>query len=213
MTQKLISALLETRKAIKNPPLDSVNPHFRSKFASLKAVVEHTVEVAAQHGICVIGDPQKAESGIDMYTVLAHESGEEMRLGPMFFPCAKRDAQGYASALTYSRRYHLMSIFNVVGDVDDDGNEASKKWEMPEKMARDFATLLDDAVVIRDQNGKLESFEGVDEFATAWMALDQEKQKAFGPWISTIWPGEVSKIKAHMRDVMQAWRANQQEAA
>lgn len=81
-----------------------------------------------------------------------------------------------------------------------------KRWEMPEKMARDFATLIDDATVERDLEGNLESHEGVYEFAKAWIAMDQEKQKAFAPWMSKLWPGKVSVMKAHMHDLVKAYR-------
>ena len=38
---------------------------------------------------------------------------------------AKNDMQGLGSAITYARRYGIMSILNLPTE-DDDGNEASK---------------------------------------------------------------------------------------
>jgi hypothetical protein len=42
-------------------------------------------------------------------------------------PVSKADAQGFGSAATYARRYHLMAVANVVGDEDDDANQATGK--------------------------------------------------------------------------------------
>jgi hypothetical protein len=38
-------------------------------------------------------------------------------------PASKQDAQGYGSALTYARRYSLMTAFGICPE-DDDGNAA-----------------------------------------------------------------------------------------
>jgi hypothetical protein len=55
---------------------------------------------------------------------LGHESGEERSLGKLFVPANKKDAQGFGSALTYARRYGLMTAFGVPAE-DDDGNAAA----------------------------------------------------------------------------------------
>ena len=125
-TPKLNKALCEARGNIKNPPMDSVNPHFKNKFASLKAVVESVVPVMAEHGIAVVQDIQTVDDGIVCYTHLFHESGEDRTFGPLKMRATKNDPQGYASASTYARRYHLMAVGCVVGDADDDGNAASE---------------------------------------------------------------------------------------
>ncbi len=55
--------------------------------------------------------------------VLHHASGESMSLGSLFVPANKNDAQGFGSALTYCRRYALVTAFGVPTE-DDDGNAA-----------------------------------------------------------------------------------------
>lgn len=125
-TPELNKAFAAARKEIKNPSFDSENPHFRSKFASLQAVMNATIPKLAEHGISVHQDLQTADGGIACYTHLCHESGEEKVYGPLVIPFTKHDAQGYASASTYARRYHLMGVVGVVGDNDDDGNAASE---------------------------------------------------------------------------------------
>ena len=45
--------------------------------------------------------------------------------GKLHVPASKQDPQGYGSALTYARRYSLMSACGIAPE-DDDGNAASK---------------------------------------------------------------------------------------
>ena len=58
-------------------------------------------------------------------TVFLHESGEALRCGKLHVPASKQDPQGYGSALTYARRYSLMTACGIAPE-DDDGNAASK---------------------------------------------------------------------------------------
>ena len=124
-TPKLNKALVAARKGMSNPKFDSENPHFRSKFASLKSVFDAVIPALLDQGIFVAQDLVGVDDGIGCYTHLMHESGEEKRFGPFVVHPTKRDPQGEASASTYARRYGLQAVAGVVGDVDDDGNAAS----------------------------------------------------------------------------------------
>ena len=126
MTTKLNAALVKARAEMKNPSFDSNNPFFSSSFASLKSVIATVTPVFAEHGLAFIQDLQTIDGGVGCYTTILHESGEEKTFGPLVMMPTKHDAQGQGSAATYARRYHLMAIAGVVGDVDDDGNSASK---------------------------------------------------------------------------------------
>jgi hypothetical protein len=44
--------------------------------------------------------------------------------GKLFMPVVKHDAQGYGSAITYGRRYSLLTACGVAPE-DDDGNTAA----------------------------------------------------------------------------------------
>lgn len=208
-TPELNKAWVAMQADMSNPAFDSENPHFRNKFASLKAIIRATVPVAAKHGIAVFTELVTLDGGIGAYVHLCHESGEEKRFGPYLNRPTKMDPQGEASASTYVRRYALQSVFNVVGDNDDDGNAASAQStnKMPESEAKQLAKLID--------NANIETGEGVDAFGEAWIELGQEAQMSFGPWIKNFWPGGVSNAKQRMRDIMTAYRSrnNAEEAA
>jgi hypothetical protein len=107
-----------------NPKFDTQNPFFKNKYASLAAVRDAVIPVLARNGISVVQDLQTAEGAVACSTILCHSSGQQMRFGPYTLPVSKQDAQGYGSASTYARRYHLMAVAGVVGDSDDDAESA-----------------------------------------------------------------------------------------
>jgi len=158
-------ALIKARADIHNPHFDSENPHFRSKFASLKAVIEATIPVFAQHGIAVVQDLQTIDGGIGCFTHLLHESGEEKTFGPLVIRPTKPDAQGEASASTYARRYHLMTVCGVVGDVDDDGNAASQSAFQSKQAKTKARGAVRSAAVESDH----------DQLRALWNSLDSDQ--------------------------------------
>ena len=101
------------------------NPHFKSKYADLGAVIEAVKPALIKHGLFFTQHCHPSEDGVIVETVLGHAGGEERSLGKLYVPANKRDAQGFGSALTYARRYALMTAFGVPCE-DDDGNAASR---------------------------------------------------------------------------------------
>jgi hypothetical protein len=124
---QLADALAKAQSEMSNPKFDKLNPHFKNKFASLASVRDAVIPVLARHGIACIQDLTNVEGGVACTTILMHSSGQQINLGPLKMPVSKADAQGFGSAATYARRYHLMAVANVVGDEDDDANEATGK--------------------------------------------------------------------------------------
>lgn len=122
---ELAGALAKAQAEIQNPKFDSVNPHFKSKFASLAAVRNAIMPVFAKHGLSILQDLKNESGGIACTTLILHSSGQKLTLGPLFMPCMKPDAQGLGSAATYARRYALLSTAGVAGEPDDDGNAAA----------------------------------------------------------------------------------------
>jgi hypothetical protein len=101
----------------------ATNPHFRSKYADLGAVIEAVKPALIAHGLFFTQHPTPSEDGVIVETVLHHASGESLSLGSLYVPANKRDAQGFGSAMTYARRYALQTAFGVPTE-DDDGNAA-----------------------------------------------------------------------------------------
>lgn len=124
---ELGTALAKAQAEMGNPKFDKLNPHFKNKFASLAAVRDAVIPVLSKHGISCLQDLTNVEGGVACTTILLHTSGQMLTFGPLKMPVSKPDAQGFGSAATYARRYHLMAVANVVGDEDDDANEATGK--------------------------------------------------------------------------------------
>lgn len=125
-TRKHISAaLVKAQKAFGPALKSSQNPHFRSRYADLSACVEAVIDALNGNGIALTQRTEPSERGVVVETVLIHESGEELSFGKLFVPCNKNDAQGYGSAITYARRYHLQTALAIAPE-DDDGNAASQ---------------------------------------------------------------------------------------
>lgn len=101
------------------------NPHFRSKYAGLDACIEAVIDALHDNGIALMQRTLPCESGVAVETILIHTSGETISGGVLHVPAQKQDAQGYGSALTYARRYSLLTTCGIAPE-DDDGNAASK---------------------------------------------------------------------------------------
>jgi hypothetical protein len=127
-TGNLAESLAKAQAEMSNPKFDKTNPHFKNKFASLAAVRDAVIPALAKHGIACVQDVYTDQDGkVACKTHLLHSSGERAIYGPLTMPVSKADAQGFGSAATYARRYHLMAVANVVGDEDDDANAATGK--------------------------------------------------------------------------------------
>ena len=126
---KLIAtAFVKAQKEFGPALKSSTNPHFKSKYADLSACVEAVIDALNNNGIGMMQKLYENATGVSVETIFLHESGETLECGVLHVPASKQDPQGYGSALTYARRYSLMSACGIAPE-DDDGNMASKKSE------------------------------------------------------------------------------------
>ncbi len=102
------------------------NPFFKSKYAPLHEVVALVNPLLAKHKLAVLQPMTELDGQPALKTIIAHESGEFIEeITPLFL--VKNDPQAHGSAVTYARRYGLMSMLGIVADEDDDGNKASRQ--------------------------------------------------------------------------------------
>jgi hypothetical protein len=132
---KIYIDLVNAQKQFAPALRDSTNPHFRSKYADLSSVVRAVIDALNDNGFFLsqLNHPCDGDA-VCIETVLYHTSGEKITGGLLSVPVAKNDAQGYGSALTYARRYSLMTLCGVAPE-DDDGNAASSGFR-PSKAAQ-----------------------------------------------------------------------------
>ena len=116
----LVAALAKAQTAIKNPPLDKVNPHFKNRYASLAAHLDAIREPLATQGLAVMQGITTTETHIGVATMIAHSSGEWVRSEVSMQLPDRPTAQQIGSCVTYLRRYALACATLIVGDEDDD---------------------------------------------------------------------------------------------
>lgn len=158
---ELATALAKAQGELRNPAFDSTNPHFKSKFASLAGVRDAITPVLVKHGLSVSQLPTNDHEGRPcVETMLMHSSGQWIS-STLAVPVAKADAHGAGSAITYARRYSLMAIVNVVGDEDDDGNQAVHGRQQE---------AADEDVIERAKNA-IQKAEDADELNATWQKI------------------------------------------
>jgi hypothetical protein len=121
----LFAAMAKAFPEIEGATKDSNNPHFKSKYADLGAVVDAIKPALVANQLWFRQTFHDAQGGVAVETLICHASGEEVSCGVLFVPASKQDAQGYGSAITYARRYSLQTAFGVAPE-DDDGMAAAK---------------------------------------------------------------------------------------
>lgn len=113
------------------PPLkkDSINPHFKNEYVSLDSILKAVLPVLHKNGITLSQPPCSEGNNVGVNTRLIHAETGEVEEASFTLPLAKADPQGAGSAITYARRYALVSMLGLNVDDDDDGNSASDNGE------------------------------------------------------------------------------------
>jgi hypothetical protein len=133
--EKIAPAFIKAKKEFGPALKDKTNPAFRSKYADLGACLDAVDDALLNNGIALYQETFEDATGITVETVLLHESGETLRSGRLHVPASKQDPQGYGSALTYARRYSLMTACGIAPE-DDDGNAATEAKRKAEEAAK-----------------------------------------------------------------------------
>lgn len=123
--QNLAAALIEAQTSLPKVPKDKTNPFFKSNYAGLDSVMPAALKVLTDHGLGLVQSVgQDGNGNTTLTTVLLHKSGEWYAdTQPLLL--VKADPQSQGSAITYARRYAVMSVLGLVAEEDDDGNRAS----------------------------------------------------------------------------------------
>jgi hypothetical protein len=172
---KQVSAALVQAQRNFGPALkDRTNPAFRSKYADLGSCIDAVMDALNAAGIALVQRQHPAESGVAVETIFVHESGEQLSAGILQVPAVKHDPQGYGSALTYARRYSLMSACGIAPE-DDDGNAAAKAKAAEPAPAPLTPSQVQDWIQAIETAGKEEFRATKDEaLAAAQAARDRE---------------------------------------
>ena len=94
------------------------------KHATISGVLDAAKPILAKHGLAVVQTFDEAEAGfVTVSTTLIHSSGDTLAGGGLRMP-APNDPQKVGGAISYARRYALMTFLGLAAE-DDDGQTAS----------------------------------------------------------------------------------------
>lgn len=122
---ELATALSKAQGMIDDATKTGLNPMFKSRYADLAAVRSVIREPLAVNDLVVMQFPRTSDNHVEVETMILHKTGEFMS-ETLRLPVNKWDAQGIGSAITYGRRYGLMSMLSIASE-DDDGNAAVQR--------------------------------------------------------------------------------------
>lgn len=143
--QKLHLAKQSMGKVIKN----ATNPHLKRNYADINSIIDTVEPILLDHGLLLI-QPVKDDK---VYTIVVDvENGDRFESFMTLPPIT--DAQKLGGAITYFRRYTLVSLLSLQA-VDDDGHEASRapkakptldgdRWTKALKAVKDGRYTADD---------------------------------------------------------------------
>jgi hypothetical protein len=196
----LATALAAAQAEIENAAKDGANPHFRSKYASMEAVVYACKATLPKHGLSYVQFPGMAGDYVTVTTRLMHKSGEWIE-GTLPMPVGKRDAHGVGSAISYARRYSLMAVVGIAAE-DDDGNAAVQGGEVKSAPP---AGRKSSAQAKRD--GDHEKVKSMLESASTIEELDGRWQVVQDDWLPVLpekWSDAINDIYMNARDALKA---------
>ena len=122
--KEITKALLNAQKEFPTVKKEDKNPFFKSSYAGLPSVLEVVLPILNKCDLFLTQSPITAGDRIGVKTIIMHSSGESIE-SEFTVNLAKNDPQGAGSAITYTRRYAIVSILGLNVDDDDDGNSAS----------------------------------------------------------------------------------------
>lgn len=140
---KIFKSYIEAKKRFNVILKSKTNPMYKSKYADISEIISAIETPLMENGLSFYHESVEPQNDgyIALQLVLIHESGESMKFGVCEFPAGRlayrKDKQGnvietfmeytpqtFGSAMTYLRRYTLLSGFGLASE-DDDGNQAS----------------------------------------------------------------------------------------
>ena len=192
----LAEAMLDFRVNVDSVTKDSTNPFFNSGYTSYNAVRETINPTLDMLGIVVIQAPMILE-GIDVLNTKVY-----MAHNPSDFICSnirllmpKNDMQQLGGAITYAKRYSLVSLFGLAME-DDDGNKASEHPSIPTwENANQRNDIIADVQLFVDNDTDEDMQEALDLLAKSKKHKDKaiESKRA-----SSLWSGLGKEYQAKL---------------
>lgn len=121
----LWAALAKAQSLIPVVAKDGENPHFKSKYATLKEVLAAVRAPLQASGLVMVNALDTDGGGLALHTAIVHvASGEQISSDFPVNPALAPQAMG--SAISYARRYNLLALLQISTDDDDDAERATQ---------------------------------------------------------------------------------------
>lgn len=203
---KLAEALAAAQGEMVGAKKDGANPHYKSVYATLAAVVSAIREPLSKNNIAHVQSPGCDEHGDFMDTMLVHSSGEWMK-GRIRMKPVKDDPQGIGSVITYMRRYALQAMTGLEAE-DDDGNKASgqdgyQKPKLPATKPLPSGSYQQALTVEKPPQAKPEPITGVQGWKSVRVHIGTSKGKVNGRELGTLSKSSFEWVRDQMAKVAE----------
>tara|TARA_R100000687_G_scaffold63453_1_gene51333 strand:- start:223 stop:783 length:561 start_codon:yes stop_codon:yes gene_type:complete len=145
--KNIYQVLLQARGMIGAVTKNAQNPFFKSNYADINNVIETITPVCESLGIVFTQCPRVTNANSDvLHTKITLQDNPDQFIESeirLLLPSA--DMQKLGSAITYARRYALISMFGLETE-DDDGNSATKHLTPTQKRNLDINKAMDKLV-------------------------------------------------------------------
>jgi len=188
----ILPALLQVQGEVGNVQRNAQNPHFRSSYVTLDAILHALRAPLTSAGVVILQDPEvDSEFRVTLTTRLAHAASGEWVEG-VTSATAGADKNGrvgiqqIGSTITYLRRYALMALF-AIAPTDDDGNsgQGDPSGNEARRAAADLASQRDKMIrALDDRLWRDRAEEYIGKPVESFNAADLGKMRGqFGRWL------------------------------
>lgn len=125
--------LIKLQTEIHNPTNTATNPFLKSKYAPLNEILNMVRPLCNKHNFFLFQDIGGDGEFINVRTQLIHLSGQILQSMDLEIKPDKKGIQGAGAAITYMRRYQLLSLLGIAGEDDNDGEGSKDTVNEPAK--------------------------------------------------------------------------------
>jgi hypothetical protein len=143
MTETLHKAFAKAQTEMPLVKKTENNPFFKNKYAGLPSVLEVVLPVLHKNGLYLTQSPISEGERIGIKTTITHADSGDSIESSFTMQLSKNDPQGAGSAITYARRYSLVSMLGLNVDEDDDGNLATN-LKAPKTITKEDIKIVDE---------------------------------------------------------------------
>lgn len=125
MESNIYADFIKLQKDLPKLQKTAENPFFKSAYVPLDQVLDKVLPVLHKHDFALMQSVGYTENGDPtLNTSLMHTSGAKIE-STMLLQSKSADPQAQGSAITYARRYQLVTLLGMSVGEDDDGNAAT----------------------------------------------------------------------------------------